>query len=110
MPCQPFHHARTILFALAVTLPHTADAASRSKMLPQEYQGGQGKYEMCLKRHVLDLRKARGKAMEPLDEIASAQVACKKVAPKRGAGDVISSLMECGVAYGDGIPEQGCPQ
>ena len=79
-------------------------------MLPQQFEGAQGKYEMCLKRHVLELRKARGKAMEPLDEIASAKVSCKSTAPKRGADDVISAMMECGVAYGDGSPDQGCPQ
>ncbi|WP_427025999.1 hypothetical protein ACP4J4_08900 [Aureimonas ureilytica] len=110
MPHPSYRPAQIALFAIALALSDAADAASRAKMLPQQFEGAQGKYEMCLKRHVLDLRKARGKTMEPLDEIASAQVACKKAAPKRGGEDVISSMMECGVAYGDGIPEQGCPQ
>lgn len=110
MPYPSFRPVRIILFAIALALPQSAHAASRSKILPQEYEGAQGRYEMCLKRHVLELRKARGKAMEPPDEIAIAQMACKKVASKRGAEDGISSMMQCGVAYGDGIPEQGCPQ
>ncbi len=86
-------------------------ATAAPKMLPQEFKGAKGRYEMCVKRHVLDLRKVRGKAMEPLDELASAQVSCRPQAPKDGSGgDVIASIMECGVAYGDGVEEQGCPQ
>ncbi len=102
-----FKFAATIAAGILIA---GAAYAAPAKLLPQEFKGAQGKYEMCMKRHVLELRKTRGKALEPLDEIASARVSCKREAPKRGAEDVVSALMECGVAYGDGIPEQGCPQ
>lgn len=60
---------RGALFALAFMVT----APTYAQMLPQQFKGDQGRYEMCLKRRVLELRKVRGKAMEPLDEIASAQ-------------------------------------
>lgn len=96
--------ALAALLALSVAAP-----ASAQQIIPQQFPGAQGRYEMCIKRHVIELRRVRGKSMEPLDELASGQVACKRQRPKDGE-DVIATLMECGVARGDGTPDQGCPQ
>ncbi|WAJ31149.1 hypothetical protein [Antarcticirhabdus aurantiaca] len=94
--------------ALAVAMLAASPAAAQ-QLLPQKYRGADGKYEMCIKRHVIELRQARGKPMEPLDEVASATVACKRLRSP-AAEDVIATIMECGVAVGDGSADQGCPQ
>lgn len=94
--------------AFAVAMLAVSPAAAQ-QLLPQEYGGEDGKYEMCIKRHVLELRRAGGKPMEPLDEVASATVACKRLRSP-AAEDVIATIMECGVAVGDGSADQGCPR
>ena len=60
------------------------------------FDGGQGRYEMCLKYFIHDLRTKQELQLEPLAEMERARAACRKNVPNDPQA-VVDRILLCGI-------------
>jgi len=89
---NPFCHVLAATgFILAAGSPIPADAIPM-----RTFDGGQGRYEMCLKYFIHDLRTKQELELEPSAEMDRARAACRKNVPNDAAA-VVDRILLCGV-------------